>query len=98
MMEVKISSVELENLLVFEGFNEIFPDGEYSRYKNSLPLSMFKVWQVLSSKQFYIYLFIYSILRNFTPNSLFNSNELLSMRVLPSLRNTYKGAYGISSD
>ena len=26
------------------------------------------------------------------------SNELLSMRVLPSLRNTYKGTYGISSD
>ena len=29
---------------------------------------------------------------------LFNSNQLLSMRVLPSMRNTYKGAYGISSD
>ena len=25
----------------------------------------------------------------------FNSNELLLMRVLASLRNTYKGAYGI---
>ena len=34
-------------------------------------------------------------------DSLFNSilmNCLLSMSVLPSLRNTYKGAYGIRSD
>ena len=34
-----------------------------------------------------------------TLNSLlYNSDELFSMIVLPSLQNTYKGAYGISSD
>ena len=31
----------------------------------------------------------------FTQDSLFIFNELLSMRILPSFRNTYKGAYGI---
>ena len=36
------------------------------------------------------YLFIFLLL--FTQDSLFSSVELLSMRVLPSLRNTYKGA------
>ena len=36
------------------------------------------------------YLFIYLLL--FTQDSLFNSVELLSMRVLPSLRDSYKGA------
>ena len=36
----------------------------------------------------FIYLFFY--LWMFTQDSLFNANELLSMRVLPSLRNTYK--------
>ena len=34
----------------------------------------------------------------FTQYSLSNSNELLSMRIIPSLPNTYKGAYGISID
>ena len=31
-------------------------------------------------------------------DSIFNSNELSSMRVLPSLGNTCKGAYGINND
>ena len=34
----------------------------------------------------------------FTQDSIFNSNELLSMRVLASLQSTYKVAYEISSD
>ena len=41
------------------------------------------------------FLFIYIIFMNewFTQDSLFNSNGQISMRVLPSLRNTHKGAY-----
>ena len=38
------------------------------------------------------------ISRLFIQDSLSNSNELLSMRVLSSLWNTYKGVYGINSD
>ena len=34
----------------------------------------------------------------FTRDNLFNSNEMPSMKVLSSLRNTYKGTYGIDSD
>ena len=34
----------------------------------------------------------------FIQDSLINSNELLSMKVLTSLRTTYKAAYEISSD
>ena len=34
----------------------------------------------------------------FTRDSLFNSNELLSMRVLPSLRNTYEEGYENNND
>ena len=33
----------------------------------------------------------------FNQGTLFNSNELLSIRV-PSLQNTYNGGYGINSD
>ena len=44
-------------------------------------------WHFGTNFNFY---FIY--LRLFTQDSLFSSAELLSMRVLPSLRNTYKGA------
>ena len=40
---------------------------------------------------FSLYQSIYSKEQLFQ-DSLFSSNELLSMRVLPSLRNTYKGA------
>ena len=36
--------------------------------------------------------------RHFTQDSLFNSNELLLMKVLSSLGNIYKGAYRINSD
>ena len=32
----------------------------------------------------------------FTQDGLFNSNELLSMRVPASLRNTFKAGYGIA--
>ena len=38
--------------------------------------------------QIFLYYFIYWML---TKYSLFNSNELLTMRVLPSFQNTYKG-------
>ena len=31
-------------------------------------------------------------------DNLFNSRELLSMWAVPGLRNTYKGAHGISRD
>ena len=40
----------------------------------------------------------FTCLSMFTQDSFFNSKELLSTRVLPSLRNTYKGAYVNSND
>ena len=45
-----------------------------------------------------VIIFIYEFIYRHSQDSLINSNELLSIKVMSSLRNTYKGAYGISSD
>ena len=59
---------------------------EKSKQKKHLNLSN-KEKKISFTNQF---VFIYLLL--FTQECLFSSAELLSMRILPSLRNTYKGA------
>ena len=53
---------------------------------------------LVTEVKLFIFFFYFSIyLWMFAYDSLFNSNKLLSIRVLSSLWNAYEGAYGISS-
>ena len=60
----------------------------FNIWKKKIESFWFQLWLPFL---FILYLWL------FTKDNLFNSNEQLSIRVLPSLRNTYKGCYGISN-
>ena len=85
----------LSDKIVDQNITHFCPKKKKKNVKN-FNLQNFLLWTYFLVGLNYIY--IYLSLNVLPQDSLLNSRELLSTRVLPSLRNNYKGAHGISND